>query len=263
MKGGDVGQTISRKQRNPCPKFTIITSVLNGKETIEDAICSVISQTFQDFEYIVIDGGSTDGTLSIIERYSEKIDVFISEKDKGLYYAFNKGIALASGEYIGILNSDDTYNRNALEVVRSTLEGKEVGDCVVYGGMRVLDKEPQEIFHSHENLRSAMICHPATFVKASTYKNLGNFNTKFQVAGDYDFIARCYMQGAQFIPINQSLVNYRPGGFSSTHRNVSIRETIRIQKKLNDWNQPQAVLKLIVLALKTKLRDLKSRESDG
>ena len=103
--------------KQPEPAFSIITVCLNSEKTVERTINSVLNQTFNDVEYIIIDGGSTDNTLNIIESYEEQITTIISEPDKGLYYAMNKGLALAKGRLIGIINSDDWYEPNTLDLV--------------------------------------------------------------------------------------------------------------------------------------------------
>ena len=102
---------------NSKPLFSIITVVYNNEKFLEETIQSVLNQKFQNFEYIIIDGGSSDKTLDIIKKYENEIDYWISEKDRGIYDAFNKGMSLAKGDFIGIINSDDTYMNNALEII--------------------------------------------------------------------------------------------------------------------------------------------------
>ena len=105
------------KNINKKPKFSLITVVLNNKELLEKTIKSVLNQNFKNFEYIIIDGGSNDGTLEILKKYNDKIDYWLSERDNGIYDAFNKGMELSKGEYLGIINSDDTYRSNALDII--------------------------------------------------------------------------------------------------------------------------------------------------
>ena len=104
------------------PKISIITVVKNNKSYIEKNILSLLSQKYKNYEHIIIDGGSTDGTLEIIDKYKKSISSFVSEKDQGIYYAMNKGIDLASGDIIGILNSDDYFYDDALDIVKSYFE---------------------------------------------------------------------------------------------------------------------------------------------
>ncbi len=218
------------------PVFSVITAVLNAEQTIEDTILSVLNQTFREFEFIIVDGGSTDGTLSRIEKFSDQIDLCISEQDRGLYFAFNKGIELAQGHYIGILNSDDSYYEYTLSLVWKSIQEAKDAECILYGGVTVSNGVSHETFFHHLNIRNAMISHPATFVKSSVYKAIGSFDTKFKVAADYDFIARSFLAGISFIPIQRSLARYRPGGYSDKHWVRSIKETVQVRSKLNEWN---------------------------
>ena len=104
------------------PKLSIITVVLNGEKYLEETIKSVLNQQYKNFEYIIIDGGSTDGTLEIIKRYNDELEYWISEKDKGIYDAFNKGMILAKGDYVGIVNSDDVYVDGAFEILNKYIK---------------------------------------------------------------------------------------------------------------------------------------------
>lgn len=225
----------NRNERDVRPFFTIITTVLNAADTFEDTILSVVNQSFDDFEYVVIDGGSTDGTLDVIRRYSAEIDYCISEPDQGLYFGFNKGVKLARGKYIGILNGDDSYKPNALALVNEVVVKSSKNDCIIYGGVSVIGKVSRDEFFHHLNIANAMISHPATFVSSSIYQKIGMFNTEFKVAADYEFIARCFLNGYEFIPIEKPLANYRPGGYSNRNWVLSIKESIKIRKSLNNW----------------------------
>ena len=130
---------------NKPPLFTIITVVRNGEQTLERCIKSVKHQTFQDFEYLIIDGASSDKTHKIIKQNSDIVDYSISEKDEGLYFAMNKGLKLARGSYVGILNADDIYSSNTLELVQNAI--KKNPNCdVIYGAMSYFDKPNQNYF---------------------------------------------------------------------------------------------------------------------
>ena len=111
------GGKIIKKRKTKTPIFSIITVVLNNQELLEATIKSVLNQSFKNYEYIIIDGGSNDRTIDIIKKYENKIDYWVSERDKGLYDAFNKGMMLASGKFIGIINSDDVYTKNSLKII--------------------------------------------------------------------------------------------------------------------------------------------------
>jgi glycosyltransferase involved in cell wall biosynthesis len=247
----------NRKEKDTRPLFTIITCVLNAVDTIEDTISSVLNQTFDDFEYVVIDGGSTDGTLDVIRRYSEKIDYCISEPDQGLYFGFNKGVKLARGRYIGILNGDDSYKPNALALVNEMIIKHVKNDYIIYGGVSIIGEFSRDEFFHHLNIPTAMISHPATFVASSIYHKVGMFNTEFKVAADYEFIARCFMNGYEFISIENSLANYRPGGYSNRNWILSIKESIKIRKSLNNWKPLNSYFILVRILLATGIHKAK------
>ena len=116
------GKRLKNFSKNRKPLFSIITVVYNNQKYLEETIQSVLGQSFKNYEYIIIDGGSKDNTLDVIKKYEQYIDYWISEKDKGIYDAFNKGMSLCKGDYIGIVNSDDVYEKNALEIIYRYLE---------------------------------------------------------------------------------------------------------------------------------------------
>jgi glycosyltransferase involved in cell wall biosynthesis len=217
---------------NKPPLFTIITVVRNGELTLERCIRSVKNQTFQDFEYLIIDGASSDQTHKIIKQNSDIIDYSISETDEGLYFAMNKGLKLARGSYIGILNADDIYSSNTLELVQNAI--KKYPNCdVIYGAMRYFD-EPNQIHFIHsDELSKRMIFHPTCFISIDAYKKVGYFNTKYQVAADYDFILRCRNAQKIFLGLENVLATFNGGGISSKLRFRSIFETSEIQAKYN------------------------------
>ena len=222
----------NRKLGNKPPLFTIITVVRNGEQTLERCIKSLRNQTFQDFEYLIIDGGSSDQTHKIIKQNLDIIDHSISEKDEGLYFAMNKGLKLARGSYVGILNSDDIYSSNTLELVQNAI--KKNPDCdVIYGAMSYFDKPNQIHFIHSEELSKRMIYHPTCFVSIDAYKKLGYFNTNYRIAADYDFILRCRNAQKNFLGLENVLATFSRGGISSKLRLRSIFETSEIQAKYN------------------------------
>ena len=125
-EGGKRTKGILKKK----PLFSIITVVYNGEKFLEKTITSVINQSCKDFEYIVIDGGSTDKSLEIIKKYEKKIDYWVSEKDKGIYDAFNKGMIVSKGKFIGFINSDDIYKKNALSIISNYIRKNKVADFI-------------------------------------------------------------------------------------------------------------------------------------
>lgn len=206
-------------------KVSIITVVRNNKETIRDAIESVLNQTYKDIEYIVIDGASTDGTVEVIKSYEESIAKFISERDNGLYDAMNKGLALASGDIVGILNSDDFYiDEFVIERVVKEFKSRHVdslfGD-LVYIKPDNLDKTVRYYDSGHFNPKKFaygwMPAHPTFFVKNDVYKKYGLFRVDLKIAADFDLLVRfLYTHKISYGYIKKVLVKMRTGGVSTS-----------------------------------------------
>ena len=218
--------------------FSIITTVLNNKEFIEDAINSVLNQTYPDIEYIIIDGGSTDGTLDIIKKYENRITKLISEPDNGIYDALNKGIELSSGDIIGFLHADDVFAcNNAIEKVAKKFLLYPVR--VIYSDLEYVKKKNlDKVFRywkagSYKNISFSfgwMPPHPTLFVRREIYEQYGKFNTSYKIAADYDLILR--LLGKHKIPstyIKEVLVRMRIGGTS----NMSIKNILK--KSIEDY----------------------------
>lgn len=203
------------------PLVSIITVVYNGEKHIEQTIKSVLSQPYSNIEYIIIDGASTDKTLEIIEKYKTKISTLISEKDSGIYNAMNKGLAVAKGEIIGILNADDYYFENTIALVAKAFMQSKAG--IVYGNLVKLRSFESEDFFKEvaPNIslmeRTMPIFHPATFIKKAVFEKIGNFNEKYKLSADYDFIYRAYNAKSVFEYIPQPLTVFRIDGASSTN----------------------------------------------
>lgn len=174
------------------PKFSIITVVRNAENTVERCIKSVFSQTFKDFEYIIVDGASTDNTLNILKRYEQNFAKIVSERDNGIYDAMNKGLSYATGEYIHFLNADDCYyDSNVLQNISSSIKEK----AIYYANlMYITDKGKKDIqkptFSIKTELKRSSIPQPTSFIPLEFYKNSGNFNTNFRIAADYDMLLR-------------------------------------------------------------------------
>ncbi len=205
-------------------KFSIITAVYNNAATISDAIESVLSQTHDDIEYIVIDGASTDGTKEIIEGYREHIATFVSEADKGIYDALNKGIANATGDVICFLHSDDIYeDKSVIEKANAMFE--QSGAESIYGDLVYVKKEnvskvirywKSGDFTPVKLERGWMPPHPTFMVKRSVYEAHGGFDTSFRIAADYDTVLRFLgVQGISTSYLPQVMVKMRLGGESN------------------------------------------------
>ncbi len=218
------------KQRLPGkPLVTIITVVFNGATTLEDTIRSVLQQTYENIEYIIIDGGSSDGTLDIIRKYDSQLDYWLSEPDAGIYDAMNKGLSLCTGDVVGFLNADDLYShREVLASVASTFRS-QVGLQTCFGDLAYVDKlDTRKIvrYWRSGTYRQGIFQkgwvppHPTFFAKRSAYLEHGGFNLSYSLAADFELMLR-FLEARHlstaYIP--QVLVRMRMGG--ATNRSIS------------------------------------------
>tara|TARA_A100001234_G_scaffold184183_1_gene167593 strand:- start:224 stop:1051 length:828 start_codon:yes stop_codon:yes gene_type:complete len=222
------------------PKITIITAVLNSDKYLEECFDSIYNQTFKDFEHIVVDGGSTDNSIEIIKKYDNKIDYWFSKKDKGIYDAFNRGMSLASGQYIGFVNSDDKLTVDSLNLLNRYIENYPDKDFIfgavkkhwgiLYGYRPYKIKWSWGFYSSHST---------GFFIKRSSAKTVGFYNLKYKYSSDYDYFYRMIvhhkMQGVG--TRKEELFGiFRRGGFSSKVNFLShfFEEiTIRLDNKQN------------------------------
>lgn len=224
------------------PKVSIITVVYNGVEYIEQTIQSVINQSYKNLEYIIIDGGSTDGTQEIIKKYEQNITYWVSEKDAGMYHAMNKGWQKATGDIIGILNADDYYLDGVIQKVVTAFENQNA--AIVFGGMTKLRKIGKKNFFKEISPNLSMmeqtmgIFHPSTFILRKVYEELGGYNEKYKLSSDYDFLLRAYKKSIQFYEIKESLVVFRIGGVSNVNCD-SFKEGYQILMENNSVYAPQ------------------------
>jgi len=225
-------------------KISIITSVYNNNETIEDAIKSVLYQSYENIEYVVVDGGSSDGTLDIIEKYKDQIDVLVSEPDKGIYDGLNKGLDLATGDVVAFLHSDDLYSdENTIEHVASVFEKEDVDG--VYGDLIYTPKEDtskvlrywkSKDFHPDLLKQGWMPAHPTFFLKKEIYNKYGKFDLSFKIAGDYDFMLRVLSAGIKVKYLPEVIYKMRVGGESNKSlKNIILKskEDLRVLKRNN------------------------------
>ncbi|MBQ6886175.1 MAG: glycosyltransferase [Lachnospiraceae bacterium] len=210
---------------------TIITPCFNSEKTIEKTLKSVLNQTYHNIEYIIVDGASKDRTMDIVKSYGKKFEgrmKWVSEQDEGIYYAMNKGIAMASGELVGIVNSDDFYEPDAVE--KMVEARSNVAYQILYGFERTLvdGKEASIVIHNHECLDRQMITHPTCFVTKKLYEDLGTFNTDYRYSSDYEFMLRMFHSGkVEFTPVYALISNFALGGASGTVKGY--RETNRLK----------------------------------
>lgn len=218
---------------NNKPLISIITVVYNGESYLEDTIESVINQTYNNVEYIIIDGGSTDRTVDIIKKYENRIDYWTSERDGGIYDAMNKGILKATGDIIGMINADDWYEPDIFVNIASVFtENKNIdivfGDLNIYSGTK--KKQKTKYGNINKLYKNMSINHPTCFVQKKVYKDR-LFDTSFKIAGDYDFIMYCKSMKLSFFYLNSLVANMRLGGLSTSGTMVNINEIYIVHEK--------------------------------
>jgi glycosyltransferase involved in cell wall biosynthesis len=204
-------------------KITVITVVYNSVSTIEKTIQSVLAQTYKNLEYIVIDAQSTDGTLAIIDKYKDKIQIVISEKDEGYYDGLNKGINLASGEIIGALNADDRFTSNdILEKIAQVFKSNPnlesiIGDIAFANNINKISR-----YYSGANFKPSLFKwgimppHPSFYCKKNTYNNLGLYIPNFKLAGDFELMLRYLWKNKISFKYVPMLMVYMQKGGKST-----------------------------------------------
>jgi glycosyltransferase involved in cell wall biosynthesis len=208
----------------PPPKLSIVTVVYNNRSTIENTLESVRSQDYPHREHIVIDGNSKDGTTEIIKAHQGQLSHFVSEPDRGMYDAMNKGIGLAKGDYIGILNADDFFeSTNTLSQIAQRLE-QDPTDCL-YGDVQfVSGKDPSRIvryysskpFRPDRFARGLMPAHPTFYAKRELFEKFGGYRTDFKIAADYELLVRyLWVNKISYQYFPQPLVRMRTGGTSN------------------------------------------------
>lgn len=229
---------------NERPFITIITATYNSAVSVVRAINSVMNQTnfYEGFEHIIVDGCSTDNTISTLRNFPHlKI---ISEPDDGIYDAMNKGIRIARGKYIGILNSDDWYVENLFSMIYKTyLEDNDIG--VIHGDMSIwMDNEQYHIqkYKSHQKYYCMWIRHPTCFVKKEVYEHYGIFNLKYHIQADYDLMLRFKNAGVKFYYLSGVLTNFSLGGASQTR--WTLKESLSVRRD-NGWSFIRAFITAI------------------
>lgn len=235
--------------------FSIITVCFNSERTIERTLKSMLNQTFQDYEYIIVDGVSTDGTMDIVRKFQplfkDKMKV-ISEPDAGIYDAMNKGIRMATGEIIGIVNSDDYYERDTLENVSKAYSG---GDYeIIYGLLRQLKKGKEVMVYSKnpEFLEQSMIAHPSCFVTRKLYEKYGTYSLKYPYSADYEFMLRIRKnEEIKFTGVYQILSNFSVDGVSGSVKGY--RDTLKLRWEYNLIDKRVYILQMIKSWIAMKL----------
>lgn len=233
------GKYIKHNQSEKAPLFSIITVVFNGEKHLERTIKSIINQTYTNFEYLIIDGNSTDKTLEIIKKYEDSIDFWQSEPDKGLYDAMNKALKLAKGDYICFINTgDELYSSNILADLAEIVRDKDA----VYSDTIVIDEAGREVGKlselSHnkapDNLtwksfgKGMAVCHQsfvARRIKAPF------FNTAYRFSSDIDWIIRFLINNPEVIKYQGFIAKFMVGGLSQSHLNRGMKERYKVLKQ--------------------------------
>ncbi len=201
------------------PLISVITVVLNGEKYLEETILSVLNQTYDNVEYIIIDGGSTDGTLDIIKKYEHAIDYWVSEKDRGIYDAMNKGIVLATGDWINFMNAGDGFYSN--DVLEKIFQGNELKNIdVIYGDHNVIYPNRTKIVKAKDMegiWKGSRFCHQSSFVSSKVHK-LNKFNISNKMGADFEFFYNLYKRKGAFKYVDVIVANYRAGGISDIRR---------------------------------------------
>ena len=232
------------------PLISIITVVLNGEKYLEQTILSVVNQKYKNIEYIIVDGGSTDGTLDIINKYKKFINKFISEKDDGIYDAFNKGLALSSGDWIGFVNSDDILLEDALEIL-IRYQKKNPNIDFLFGSV----KKHWGVLHGYKPWKIHFLWNfysshsTGFFITKEASKIVGNYDTQYKYSADFDYFYRMIVKKKlKGMATNKKEIFgiFRRGGFSSKVNFLDhFFETIKI--RLNN-NQNKFLVLIILIA---------------
>jgi glycosyltransferase involved in cell wall biosynthesis len=201
------------------PLFSIITVVRNNAQQLEQTIQSLLCQTCQDFEYIIIDGASTDNFLEVVNRYPDPRITWVSEVDQGIYDAMNKGITRSTGKIVGTLNAGDFYLPNALELVATAYHQSQQSDLAIAGDLQMMTKSG--LFHLDRSAPGKSnwyfsVHQPGLFVTKTIYEQYGLFDITYRIAGDYDFVLRIYNL-VKFVFLGETLTQTSPAGVSGNY----------------------------------------------
>ena len=228
----------------PHPKFSIITVTYNAGKVLEDTIQSVISQTYRNVEYIIVDGKSKDNTLEIVDKYRNHISKVVSEPDKGLYDAMNKGILLGTGDYLCFLNAgDELHDNQTLQQIVHTLKGTTLPD-VIYGETAIVDKEGRflhmrrlsapEKLHWKSFKQGMLVCHQAFFARRElAVKHL--YDLKYRFSADFDWCIRIMKEAKYLHNTRLTLIDYLNEGMTTQNHKASLKERFRIMAKHYGW----------------------------
>lgn len=225
------------------PTFSIITVSYNAEETLDITIRSVLSQTYSQLEYIIVDGASTDETSAIIDNYRRDISRVICEPDKGIYDAMNKGLRAATGDYVCFLNAGDTfYQTTTIEKVARSLMIQHISPDVIYGDTMIVDKErcfkrmrrlsPPKKLNWKSFKRGMLVCHQAFFAKRILAEP---YDLTYRFSSDFDWCIQVMKKSSSFYNTRAVLVKYLDEGVTTQNRMESLKERFRIMVKHYGW----------------------------
>lgn len=231
-----LSESFSRENRkktakNEMPLVSVITVVFNREKEIEKTIKSVISQSYENIEYIIIDGNSTDNTLSVIKKYSNRINYYASANDQGIYQAMNRGVKLAQGDYISLINAGDCMDSNFVELSINLLIKHKTENILSY--CKLVGEECPSSFNSGLLTYHMNINHQTFLVSKHVYNSVGLYSEDFQVASDIKWTRDAFLYGVKAVFVNQELITFEKGGLSDG-TNSYIRKTI-VKENILDY----------------------------
>ena len=248
------------------PKISIITVCFNSEKTISKTIESVLQQNYDNYEYIIIDGKSTDNTMAIVKKYSEKFSErmkYISEKDTGIYNAMNKGIKMCTGDIIGIINSDDYYGKDTLKFVAQTYFQEKYPLIVINGDMERIDEKGNEIYRyrfTNQMIKEKKCFgHPAMFVAKKVYDEVGLYNENYILAADGEWQYRVHERAdIKYILVNKVFTYMREGGASDNpqYKWDWFKERVRMKLEHKKGNMVEIYLQELLSVIRTIIKGI-------
>lgn len=244
---------------HPTPKFSVITVCYNAEATIEDTIQSVISQTYHHVEYIIVDGASKDRTMDIVNRYREHIAIVVSEPDKGLYDAMNKGIGLATGDYLCFLNAGDSFHEDdTLQQMVHSIHTPQLPD-VLYGETELVDHEGHflrmrrlsapEVLTWKSFRQGMLVCHQAFFPRRDLVMP---YDLRYRFSADFDWCIKIMKKSKVLHNTHLTLIDYLAEGMTTRNHKASLKERFRIMARHYGWTGTLAFHLWFVLRLLLK-----------
>ena len=244
---------------HPTPKFSVITVCYNAEATIEDTIQSVISQTYHHVEYIIVDGASKDRTMDIVNRYREHIAIIVSERDKGLYDAMNKGIGLATGDYLCFLNAGDSFHEDdTLQQMVHSIHTPQLPD-VLYGETELVDHEGHflrmrrlsapEVLTWKSFRQGMLVCHQAFFPRRDLVMP---YDLRYRFSADFDWCIKIMKKSKVLHNTHLTLIDYLAEGMTTRNHKASLKERFRIMTRHYGWTSTLASHLWFVLRLLLK-----------